>query len=266
MSDLQIRRRPATRVEAATEGEGVVIAYVSVYDVEYRVGPFGQREIIEKGAFDQSIKDKGTVPFFWSHNWPFGLMIGDTALSSDDKGLIATATLDMDDELGRRVFRRIKSGALDEYSIGYMVTMARFDPDDEDLERVVEAQCIEASSVVLGANPDTDTIEVRAASDLVAPVFSVDGDGVLKVQWVPAQPPKKKGGDEPPEEPERLAVSSEAGTINLNITVSGGNQPAATPPPDEPVDPARAHELLREPAFRDALREQLSSSGSTSGT
>lgn len=244
MSDLAIRRRPVTRVEASEEGEGIVTAYVSVYDVEYKVGPFGQREIIEPGAFDASIADKPTVPFFWSHNWPFGLMIGDAALSSDDHGLIAKATLDMDDELGRRVFRRIKSGAVDDYSVGYIPHAFKIDEDDEDLERVTEARCIEASAVVLGANPETETIDVRNRQ-LLAPVLVAAEGGALEVQWVPAKPP--------------VTVIQSDGAAQLpivvNVTVATGANPGE-PAKDDEVD---ASSLLREPAFRELVRERLSS-------
>lgn len=256
-SQLQMRRRPAARTRADDElGEGIVEAYVSVYDVEYRIGPFGDRELIEKGAFAGSIEDKPVIPHFWSHNWPAGLMVGDSAPTSDDHGVKTMVTLDMDDELGRRVWRRHKSGAIDEFSIGYMPTVLRFDPDDDELERVVEAQLIESSSVVLGANPETELIDVRARS-LVTPVFSVGENGALEVQWASVSKPAEQPpapSDDGTQQQVTITGSDSTLTLNINVTTSGAEASPATP-----IDATKAHELLREPKFREVVRERLSS-------
>jgi len=233
------RYRKSTRVRALPDvGEGAVEAYVSVYGVPYKVDYWG-REQIEPGAFDDSIATKPQLPIFWMHSWDEGLLIGDGTASSDDKGVKLSGQLYIDDELGLRAWRALSSGAIDEWSIAYIVLMTELDGKETDLEHVTKGRLIEASAVVMGANPDTETIEVRKRS-LMLPVL----EG-RKLSWVRAA---EFGTDEtPPPDADPPAPAAPP-----------ANDPPESSTTDEPQD-VDWSSLMGRPAVREMLRSRVNS-------
>lgn len=191
------------------EGEGVFEAYVTKYKVPYKIGYWG-KEQIEPGCFDESIAENPKIPVFWMHAWRDGLLIGDADASSDDVGVIAKGQLWMDiDVLAQKVWRGMMSGAIREWSIGYFVSIVEFDESDEDLEHILKGELIEASSVVRGANPETETIDVRA---MLRSVLGIKDDTVadralveqmrrelpdLRERTKNRKPPSERSDDEP---------------------------------------------------------------------
>lgn len=158
----RLRQRTVEIRALPDEGEGVFEAYVTKYNVPYKIDYWG-KEQIEPGCFDESIAANPKIPVFWMHAWRDGLLIGDADASSDDVGVIAKGQLWMDiDVLAQKVWRGMMSGAIREWSIGYYVQIVEFDEQDDDLEHIHKGELIEASSVVRGANPETETIDVRA--------------------------------------------------------------------------------------------------------
>lgn len=148
-------------------GEGTVQALVSAYDVEYRVAAGWSivRHVIRPGAFATR---SARIPLFYEHNWaalvaeaPIGDASSDEIDEDDDDGpgLRIDGQLYVDDSVVARVWRAMRAGALTEWSIGYRVITSRYD-EDEDLFEVLEAELLEASSVLRGANPDTRTLQV----------------------------------------------------------------------------------------------------------
>lgn len=159
--DLQVRAAP-------DKGEGVVEAYASVFDVDYRVG-YGLKETIKPGAFAESIKDR-SIPIYHEHSWRNGdEPIGVTrAVAEDETGLRVEAELFVDTSpKARNVYRAMEARALNEWSIGFVpteeTTVTR-ENGDEVIE-VTKGDLLEASTVLRGANPETDTVGVRAEFD-----------------------------------------------------------------------------------------------------
>lgn len=145
-------------------GDGAVTALVSAYDVEYRIGYFA-RHIIRAGAFADSIAAQESIPLFWEHDWAGlapGVPIGHAAAEETDEGLRITGQLYVDDATVARIWRSMQAGSVREWSIGYRVLTARYSEDDEDLAEVIEAELLEASSVLRGANPQTRTESVAS--------------------------------------------------------------------------------------------------------
>jgi HK97 family phage prohead protease len=155
------------KAEESDDGKrGQVTALVSAYDVEYRMGGFGRpiMHIIQLGAFANSLKSNSTIPLFWQHNWDLGERppIGVASAHEEPRGLVIEGEFFLDTEDGRSVYHGIKAKALREWSIGYRILQAEVD-DSDDSKRVVrvsDAELLEASSVLRGANPETDTLKV----------------------------------------------------------------------------------------------------------
>lgn len=216
------------------EGEGVFEAYVSKYNVPYKIDYWGKEQIMP-GCFDESIAANPKIPVFWMHAWRDGLLIGDADASSDDVGIIAKGQLWMDiDVLAQKVWRGMMSGAIREWSIGYFVQIVEFDEDDEDLELIHKGELIEASSVVRGANPETETIDVRAMlRSLLGVTDDTLGDRALVEQLRRDLP-------------------------DLRKRAKGRKPPTETAPSERSDDVAAVDwsSLMKQPAVRELLRER----------
>ena len=155
-----------------TEGDqGKVTAIVSVYNVAYRMG-FMSKHMIEFGAFAASLAGQATIPLFWQHNWNWSEQppIGTGVASESQRGLTVDGSLFLDIEAGRAVFNAMKAGALRQWSIGYRITKFEVEETDDgfDIIHVKEAELLEASSVLKGANPETDTLKVANEANVMA--------------------------------------------------------------------------------------------------
>ena len=166
---------------------GKVKALVSAYNVDYRMGWSTMHRILP-GAFAKSLARGSNVPMFWQHNWswseqpPIGVAVASEALN----GLMIEGEFFLDTESGRSVFNAIKAKALREWSIGYRITDWVIEgSDDDDAMEVIqirEAELLEASSVLRGANPETDTLE--AASKMPDDIY----EALLRVStWMQNQ-------------------------------------------------------------------------------
>lgn len=167
---MELRHLPLTiRATAdADDDVGLVEAYTSVFDTEYVVDEYGSREVVRSGAFADSIEERDTVPVFYQHGHADGhAPIGVAEPTEDDEGLLTRAEIWLDNPAGKSVYRALRSGALREWSIGFAATDTG---EDGDLTEVLGADLREVSVVLLGANPDTDTLSVRWAKDVDKPV------------------------------------------------------------------------------------------------
>jgi len=154
-------RLTAVRLRASDDAKGVIAGYASVFDVHYKIGR-DVLETIKPGAFTDSLKHRGgVVPFFLGHDWtePLGVV----RASEDSHGLKVRAEVFMDTEKGRSVWRSAKAGSLKEWSIGFRaLTVRDSEKDGFRVEEILEADLLEASVVLVGANPATSTTSVRS--------------------------------------------------------------------------------------------------------
>ena len=151
--------------EESADSSAAVAALVSAYDVKYRIG-FFTHHTIEAGSFDESLAEQASIPLYKQHDWQAGgAPIGHATAADTDKpkkGLRIDGELYTDDAEVKRLHRAAKAGALREWSIGYQVIEYRVDADDEDHLFVTKAALLEASLVLRGANPETETLEVAS--------------------------------------------------------------------------------------------------------
>lgn len=129
---------------------GEIEGYGSTFGGE----PDSYGDIIEKGAFDETIrahKASGTMPtMLWGHN-AGDVPIGDWIdMAEDDKGLWLKGRIDLEDEVGARVYRAVKAKRVRGLSIGYDVAKSR---DEKRGIRVLEKLNLwEVSAVNFPAN------------------------------------------------------------------------------------------------------------------
>lgn len=121
--------------------------YLSTYGNADRVG-----DVIQRGAFDKSIKKKPVVPMLFNHNRD--VVIGKLELSSDSYGLKVKGTILNDTKDGEQVAGLIEFGALDSMSVGMRVLS--YEPVDEKDPWggwiIKEAEVLEGSVVTIPAN------------------------------------------------------------------------------------------------------------------
>lgn len=97
-------------------------------------------DIVEKGAFAQSIGRKGAraVKMLYQHraDEPIGVF---DEITEDDRGLKVKGRLAMGTQRGREVYELMKMGAIDGLSIGYRVDAKGYDYDDKGKRRYLKS-------------------------------------------------------------------------------------------------------------------------------
>lgn len=119
------------------------------------------RDIIVKGAFTKSIKDRGVgsttarkIAYLYQHDMsrPIGQF---KTLQEDDYGLYFEAELD-NIPLGNDVLEQYKSGTFNQHSIGFRYIADKVDySKSEDAYYIKELDLFEGSVVTMGANENT---------------------------------------------------------------------------------------------------------------
>jgi len=170
MSEL-IYKTVKSEVSTVDAAEGIVEAYVNSMGVVDHDG-----EIIELGAFDQSIQKGGqSVAWFHDQSAPVGKVI-DAApiqLSNDDDSarqqgrLKAVMQFNLNTQRGRDAFADVEFGSVKEWSVGFRALeddLERLD-GGENVRVIKNLDWVEVSPVLRGASPDTQTITAKSASD-----------------------------------------------------------------------------------------------------
>lgn len=110
-------------------------------------------DIVEKGAFLESIASGKALPILWQHRMsePIGVSVG---LLEDDRGLFIKAKLPKDDDQVRgKVIPQMKVGSIREMSIGYFVKDYELKKDVRLLKKI---DLFEVSLVTKAMNPKAE--------------------------------------------------------------------------------------------------------------
>ena len=170
MSEL-IYKTVKSEVSTVDAAEGIVEAYVNSMGVVDHDG-----EIIEMGAFDQSIQKGGqSVAWFHDQSAPVGKVI-DAApiqLSQDDETqrqqgrLKAVMQFNLNTQRGREAFADVEFGSVKEWSVGFRALEDDLEQLDggENVRVIKNLDWVEVSPVLRGASPDTQTITAKSVSD-----------------------------------------------------------------------------------------------------
>jgi len=137
-----------------------------------------QGETLVRGCFAKSIQERGPnsnskykILMLWQHDFcdPIGQF---TVLREDNYGLYFEAELDPVPN-GDRALLQIKSGTLNQFSIGYDYVWDKVEYDEtNDSLVLLEVVLYEGSVVTLGAN--METYAIKAGQDLVAAKEDLD--------------------------------------------------------------------------------------------
>ena len=170
MSEL-IYKTVKSEVSTVDAAEGIVEAYVNSMGVVDHDG-----EIIEMGAFDQSIQKGGqSVAWFHDQSAPVGKVI-DAApiqLSQDDETarqqgrLKAVMQFNLNTQRGRDAFADVEFGSVKEWSVGFRALEDDLDRLDggENVRVIKNLDWVEVSPVLRGASPATQTLTAKSVSD-----------------------------------------------------------------------------------------------------
>jgi HK97 family phage prohead protease len=166
---MHIKSCPITVKTAGThEGteEGVVEAIVAAYNVD----SVGDRII--PGAFKKSLDRHALagnrIPFVWSHKSEDpDSYIGEVIEAEErPEGLWVKAKLDIDEPKAAKVYKLLKGRRVSQFSFAYTETDARpaAKSDDGALKDLHELDIHECGPTMVGANPNTALLGVKAAN------------------------------------------------------------------------------------------------------
>lgn len=181
---MQLKDLPVQVKAGPDDGlaEGQFSAYASVFG---NVDSYG--DIVVKGAFANDLKrweESGNpIPLLFGHNmsdpdYNLGHVV---SAVENDKGLLVTAQLDLENPKAMQTYRMLKGRRINQMSFAYDVL-------DEDAVEVAdglkanelrELKLYEVSVVTIGANQETEVLAVKAGADALV--------GALKVGRVLAQ-------------------------------------------------------------------------------
>ncbi|MCK4785003.1 MAG: HK97 family phage prohead protease [Desulfobacteraceae bacterium] len=129
-------------IKAITE-EGTFEGYAAIFGKPDALG-----EVIEKGAFDKTLKEGKSRPLLWYHDMqnPIGLV----ELEVDDKGLKVKGELDLNVQLAREKHSLMKKKVIKGLSFGFKTVRDLWDGTTRILK---ELKLFEISPVTFGAHP-----------------------------------------------------------------------------------------------------------------
>lgn len=107
------------------------------------------RDVIEPGAFSKTIKENKRVKVLWQHD-PWQPIGKPTVMEEDNHGLYVKAKV-ANTSLGRDVMELMRSGVIDEMSIGFNTIKDEWDNED-NVRRIKEVKLWEFSPVTFAAN------------------------------------------------------------------------------------------------------------------
>lgn len=151
--------------------EGQFTAYASVFGNRDSYG-----DVVVKGAFAEDLKRwEGSgypIPVLYGHQMQdpdFNLGHVVKAVE-DDKGLLVTAELDLENPKSAQVYRMLKGGRATQMSFAYDVleggdaTRKREDGSEEKFYELRALKVYEVSVVTIGANQETEILAVKSAT------------------------------------------------------------------------------------------------------
>lgn len=150
--------------EMKATDNGMIAGYFSTYDVE----PDSYGDIIEKGAFTETIKkrEESGHPFPLCFNHDFSAVIGSVKKVEDtEKGPYIEAEF-LDTQLAQDVRKMLMSGAIYQFSFAYDVLQSRVPNEDEKKMGIANVlqklEVFEISVVTVPANQNAVATEVKS--------------------------------------------------------------------------------------------------------
>ena len=161
MSTTTLERKAFTaEVKAAEDGEpGSFTGYAAIFG---NVDSFG--DVMDPASFNRTLSERGLPMLAWMHEWDLVGPIGVVgAAIPDEKGLRIDGRLFIESDLPSRVYQSMKAGQVREMSFAFKTVEASDETRDGETVRIVkDVDLYEVSLVLVGANPETEVIDVRS--------------------------------------------------------------------------------------------------------
>ena len=158
----QIKAGPGDGLE-----DGQFSAYASVFGNKDSYG-----DVIVPGAFAETLSAwEGSgqfIPVLFGHqmsdpDYNLGHVV---EAVEDEKGLLVTAQLDLENPKAAQVYRMIKGGRVNQMSFAYdVVEGSTVDTEDDHYYELRKLKVYEVSVVTIGANQETEILAVKSATD-----------------------------------------------------------------------------------------------------
>ncbi|GIU78812.1 MAG: primosomal replication protein N [Bryobacteraceae bacterium] len=149
---MAIEKKSLTLTVRELEAEGTFAGVASVYSAPDLTG-----DVIQPGAFRDSIARKSRLPLLWMHDQPIGTIdVQETA-----EGIEAIGQIVLETTLGKDAYALMKAGAVDGLSVGFMIDSWRWDGANRVIEK---ATLLEVSLTPVPAQPAARITEVKEFS------------------------------------------------------------------------------------------------------
>lgn len=152
--------------------EGQFTAYASVFG---NIDSYG--DVVIKGAFADDLKEwkasGNPIPLLWGHDMqdPFSNIGHVVDAKEDDHGLLVTGQLDLEAPKAMQVYRLLKGRRVNQMSFAYdVLERALVEKDKEYFVELKKLHLYEVSVVPIGANSETEVLEVKAFRQLALDV------------------------------------------------------------------------------------------------
>lgn len=163
---------PVTEFKALdddAEQPGTFEAIVSVFGT-----PDLGHDIVKRGAFKKTLKERGLPPIVWSHQWDIPPIGATLKAEEREEGLYIKARLfvgdDEDSPVARAVYTAMKAvdgngrSPLREFSFGYQAIDTEMKTiDGEEFRLLKTIDLFEAGPTLLGMHPATRLVGIKAA-------------------------------------------------------------------------------------------------------
>jgi HK97 family phage prohead protease len=176
--DMAFETKVLDTKEADDGTTGTVTAIVSAFG---NVDSDGDRVV--KGAFADTLAawraSGDPIPFIWSHQWRdwnahIGYVLAEKAIETD-RGLQVEAHVDLATETDRKIYRLLKERRVRQFSFAFDIEEEKETDEETDrswsgyVNELLKLRLFECGPCLLGANEETDLLEVAARSAGRAP-------------------------------------------------------------------------------------------------
>ncbi len=151
--------------------EGQFTAYASTFTRT----PDSYGDIVAPGAFAKTLEEwaakDSVIPVLFGHRMDDpDFNIGHVVKAEEDeRGLLVTAQLDLDNPKAAQTYRLLKGRRIDQMSFAYdVLDEGQIEVDGQKVNELRELSLYEVSVVPIGANQDTEILAVKAQADALA--------------------------------------------------------------------------------------------------
>lgn len=134
--------------------------YLSTYENTDRTG-----DIIERGAFKESISKKAKVPMLKNHD--HNVILGHMLLEETEKGVLATGVFNKEIPAAMEMYSHLKHGDIDAMSVGMrLLDYEEVNPKEWFSPLIIkQAEVLEGSVVTVPANAEAEILEVKSQKE-----------------------------------------------------------------------------------------------------